>query len=126
MALEITVYPPSFETRDEAGDYVRADGIPYTVAVRSIYPTESTEPDAANRNSLTDTYSVLTDEAVTVDPRAEIDLFGDGTRWQVTGRPMRWDATSNPVRRLGFRYATAPPPSLNVGCVEIRVRKVDG
>lgn len=125
MALSVTIRPAATTGEDANGDDIDIPGEPYELEVVSIYPTTSEEPDDPNRSLVVSGMTILAPEGTRLSPHDEIEIPEYTGRWSIEGEIAIWDARSNPVRRRGFRRG-GRGPGLNLGCVQINVRKADG
>lgn len=125
MALTVTIHPTSTVGEDANGDDIDIPGTPYGLEVESIYPRTSEEPGDTNRDLVITGMTILAPEGTRLSPHDEIEIPDYVGRWEIDGEIAIWDTRSNPVRRRGFRHG-GRGAGLNLGCVQINVRKADG
>ena len=125
MALTVTIHPAATSGQDEMGDDIEIPGEPYVLDVDSIYPSTSEEPSDTNRSMVVTGLTILAPESARVGAHDEIEVPGYAGRWGVVGEVAIFDERSNPARRRGV-LGRGRRPGLNVGCVQINVKKVAG
>ena len=125
MALTVTVHPAATSGVDEMGDDIEVPGEPYELEVVSIYPRTSEEPGNPNRSLVVTGLTVLAPESARIGAHDELEIPGYEGRWGVVGEVAIFDERSNPARRRGV-LSRGRRPGLDIGCVQINVKRAAG